>query len=184
MKKLLCMYWQRFAIKEVVNDWALLFYKNLFTFLKYLFVYIAGTKILPDPDYKPPVGENSKLSASAASILASQDGGLRNIRLAPKKGRRVATSDEPECIALSSDEDEDDEDEESNNTESGNGNQENSETNNVEGASGENSKDGTIAKTSSGENGEKGTNMRSWNSNFWRENSLFRNKRFMLDEIV
>ena len=48
-------------------------------------------------------------------------------------------------------------DEESNNTESGNGNQESSETNNVEGASGENSKDGTIAKTLSGENGEKGT---------------------------
>ena len=67
-----------------------------------------GTKILPDPDYKPPVGENSKLSASAASLLAAQ-GDLRNIRIAPKKGRRVATSDEPECIALSSDEDEDDE---------------------------------------------------------------------------
>ena len=47
-------------------------------------------------------------------------------------------------------------DEESNNTESGNGNQENSETNNVEGASGENSKDGTTQNTSSDKNGEKG----------------------------
>ena len=47
-------------------------------------------------------------------------------------------------------------DEESNNTESGNGNQENSETNNVEGVSGENSKDGTTQNTSSDKNGEKG----------------------------
>ena len=47
-------------------------------------------------------------------------------------------------------------DEESNNTESGNGNQENSETNNVEGVSGENSKDGTTQSTSSDKNGEKG----------------------------
>ena len=47
-------------------------------------------------------------------------------------------------------------DEESNNTESGNGNQENSETTNVEGASGENSKDGTTQNTSSDKNGEKG----------------------------
>ena len=108
---------------------------------------------MPDPDYKPPEGEK-KISASAASILAAQ-GDLRNIRIAPKKGRRVATSDEPECIALSSDEDDEDEEEESNNTESGNGNQENSETNNVE-ASGENSKDGTTPNISSDKNGEKG----------------------------
>ena len=108
---------------------------------------------MPDPDYKPPEGEK-KISASAASILAAQ-GDLRNIRIAPKKGRRVATSDEPECIALSSDEDDEDEEEESINTESGNGNQENSETNNVE-ASGENSKDGTTPNISSDKNGEKG----------------------------
>ena len=38
---------------------------------------------------------------------------FRDIRLNPKPGRRKANSDEPECIALSSDEDNDDEDDES-----------------------------------------------------------------------
>jgi hypothetical protein len=63
-----------------------------------------GAKIMPDPDYRPPAGEDKKI------IVGNQQGDLRNIRIQHgKKGRKAANNDEPECIALSSDEDEDDE---------------------------------------------------------------------------
>ena len=94
---------------------------------------------MPDPDYKPPPGEHGPNKKGAA--FAHQLGGdLRSIRLQPKPGRRktnryvkpmfwfkISTldviclknklinsslySDEPECIALSSDEDEGDDEE-------------------------------------------------------------------------
>ena len=70
-----------------------------------------GAKILPDPDYKPGPDEK-KLSPD-----------LRNIRIAPKAGRRKTVgNEEPECIALSSDEEGDEEDE---GTKGENGNKEN-----------------------------------------------------------
>ena len=52
-----------------------------------------GAKILPDPEYKPPPEEKKP----------GLPPDLRNVRMAPK-GRPKKQSDEPECIALSSDE--------------------------------------------------------------------------------
>jgi hypothetical protein len=38
------------------------------------------------------------------TVTSLEGGGLRNIRIQPKQGRRKKTSDEPECISISSDE--------------------------------------------------------------------------------
>jgi hypothetical protein len=74
-----------------------------------------GAKIMPDPDYKPPPGENANSKKSFMEMKGGPGGGsLRDIRLQQKPGRRKANSDEPECIALSSDEDEGDEENEGN----------------------------------------------------------------------
>ena len=70
---------------------------------------------MPDPDYKPPPGENANSKKSFMEMKGGPGGGsLRDIRLQQKPGRRKANSDEPECIALSSDEDEGDEENEGN----------------------------------------------------------------------
>ena len=74
-----------------------------------------GAKILPDPDYKPPPGEERK---------SPQD--LRNIRVV--KPRRKTNNDEPECIALSSDEEDTNDGEDVDNT-SDSENRTNSEAN-------------------------------------------------------
>ncbi len=63
-----------------------------------------GAKIMPDPDYKPPPSSGSSLDDSKK---APQD--LRNIRIQPKP-RRKTNNDEPEIVALSSDEEEANED--------------------------------------------------------------------------
>ena len=76
-----------------------------------------GAKILPDPDYKPP--PSSSIS-SDDSKKTPQD--LRNIRIQPKAGRLKKTNnDEPECIALSSDEDEGGEENDAENASEGSG---------------------------------------------------------------
>ena len=54
----------------------------------------TGTKILPDPHYKPPK-DKKKNNGNAAKI---------NIQIAPKNDRSLAPSNKPEFIALSSDE--------------------------------------------------------------------------------
>ncbi len=61
-----------------------------------------GCKIMPDPDYKPPPDEKAK---AAAELLAKRqhEAGLRNVRITPKRPRKSGP-EEPECIALSSDE--------------------------------------------------------------------------------
>ena len=59
---------------------------------------------MPDPDYKPPPSSGSSLDDSKK---APQD--LRNIRIQPKP-RRKTNNDEPEIVALSSDEEEANED--------------------------------------------------------------------------
>ena len=70
---------------------------------------------MPDPDYKPPPSENANSKKSFMDMKGGPGGGsLRDIRLQQKPGRRKANSDEPECIALSSDEDEGDEENDGN----------------------------------------------------------------------
>lgn len=63
-----------------------------------------GCKIMNDPDYKPPPGENDK------KIVITGPPDLRNVRIQPKQRRKTA-NEEPECIALSSDEEADEEEE-------------------------------------------------------------------------
>ena len=65
-----------------------------------------GAKIMPDPDYKPPITSSS--SSLDDSKKPPQD--LRNIRIQPKVGRRKTNNDEPEMISLSSDEEDANED--------------------------------------------------------------------------
>ena len=65
-----------------------------------------GTKIMADPDYKPSESEKKLITN-----VGQNPGDLRNIRIQQKNPRKKTQSDEPECIALSSDEDEGDDDE-------------------------------------------------------------------------
>ena len=64
-----------------------------------------GTKIMADPDYKPSESEKKLITN-----VGQNPGDLRNIRIQQKNPRKKTQSDEPECIALSSDEDEGDDD--------------------------------------------------------------------------
>ena len=70
-----------------------------------------GAKIMPDPDYKP-IETEKKLIVTTASN-SDRPGDLRNIRIQPKARRKPTANEEPECIALSSDE-EDNADDDSN----------------------------------------------------------------------
>ena len=65
-----------------------------------------GTKIMADPDYKPSESEKKLITN-----VGQNPTDLRNIRIQQKNPRKKTQSDEPECIALSSDEDEGDDDE-------------------------------------------------------------------------
>ena len=98
-----------------------------------------GAKILPDPDYKPPVDAEKK-------DKTPQD--LRHIRIQPKQRRKTA-NDEPEWIALSSDEEGHDEEKEENpdNSTESNGN---AEVNNKGDGCEENSQKSSETKAASG----------------------------------
>lgn len=98
-----------------------------------------------DPDYKPPPGENEK----KILITGGPSPDLRNVRIQPKQRRKTA-NEEPECIALSSDEENEDESPEQK-AEDGE-----AENDTEKGAN----KDNNQADPKQGENGESGGNAK------------------------